>query len=172
MKVVRLSALRSGRLYPHGRFLVLISFGRWVDSRPFVQPEGLSEWKISKTLSGIELVTFRLLAQCLKQLAKFRSNKRSFPFFKSQLRKGICLPFGQCTFFDFRLIIWVVLVSQRSNLRKKWCRHQELSGLWNVHRVENGIKLHDIWILAAVNILDQITQCHSSYCHHSTAETL
>jgi hypothetical protein len=62
MQVVRLSGLRTVRIYPQGISLPLISFRGCVRPRAAVGPEGLM------TPSGFECVTFRIVAQWLNQL--------------------------------------------------------------------------------------------------------
>jgi hypothetical protein len=61
MKLVRMSV-------PRTDLLKLSSIRDWIEPRAKVQTEGLCQWKIPITPSGIEPATFRLVARCLIQL--------------------------------------------------------------------------------------------------------
>jgi hypothetical protein len=58
MKVVRLSALGTGHIYPPGIFLELISVRGWVNLWVTVQPTELCQWKFPMKPLGIEPMIF------------------------------------------------------------------------------------------------------------------
>ena len=82
MKVVRLSALCTGHLYPKKTSLLLISVRSRVEPTAIV---GLKELSIKNDLTGNEAATFRLVAQCLNQLRYYVFVKvhKKINFFKS-----------------------------------------------------------------------------------------
>ena len=69
MKVVRLSALRTARRYPSENIPgTHICVRGWVNRRIIVRRDGLCQWNIPMTPSGIEPATFRIVAHCLNQM--------------------------------------------------------------------------------------------------------
>jgi hypothetical protein len=65
--MVRLSVHAPAAFTPQEILLVHIIRGR-DDPRAIMRPEGLCEWKIPVTPSGIEPATFRFVEQCLNQM--------------------------------------------------------------------------------------------------------
>jgi len=60
VKVVKLSSLRTARLYPQEKTLVLVSVRGWANPKATVQPEGLCRLKTPMTPPGNENATFGL----------------------------------------------------------------------------------------------------------------
>jgi len=79
IKVVRLSALHTSRLYPQEIFLALISLRGCNYPRAMVLLEGVCQRKIPITPSRIEPATSALVARCLNQLRQRERHKFNYP---------------------------------------------------------------------------------------------
>jgi hypothetical protein len=126
MKVVRLSALRTGCLDPQEIFLVLISLRGWVDPRAIVRPEVLCQWKIPMAPSGIGPATFRFVAQCLNHRAIARAIVRPWknktwlkilPWLNDVLSSLNFLFSGKTPSLNF--IDWRIIQSRRGALKNE-----------------------------------------------------
>jgi hypothetical protein len=151
MKVARLLALRTGRLYPQEIFLVLISVRAWVDPRAIVLSEGLCQWKIPVTPSGIEHATFRFVPQCLNHYATARPTIESKNWIK-QLHTLPSLHFSRC------------LTAEYSETTAHFTATSILTTKSTYHSLSVQ-RLSELTVLS-------VSQCHSNYFCSTTLFTV
>ena len=93
MKVVRLLFLHTSHLYPPEDIPGTISVRGWVDSRAILQQEGLSQWKMLTSPSGIKPTTLLLVVLCLNQLYHCISSAIEISSLKLVFRISSFIPF-------------------------------------------------------------------------------
>ena len=93
-KVARLSALCTGCLYSQEIPLIHVCVRAWGDPRAIGWSEE-SQWKIPMTPSGIESMTFQLVAKCLNQLQHHVPQSVSYMKIQFISHREYCSSFSQ-----------------------------------------------------------------------------
>ena len=122
INVVRLSALRTGRLYLQEISLVPFSVRDWFDPSAMVWTGGLSKWNIPVTPSGTEPTTFRLVAQCYFSLYRLNFECKV----NNQLGITIYVSIYACAFVCVCVYVCVGL--------QNWSR-SDISNILHAHRL-------------------------------------
>ena len=118
---------RTGHIYHQVIILLLVSVRGSFDPRTILRAEGLCQWKIPLTLSGIEPATLRLVPQCLIQL-RYRMDHicYSYLYFSLSSEKSGRLGCGQEYYGD-------ITACWRAGKSSEWVRRlPERTAYWDV----------------------------------------
>jgi hypothetical protein len=128
-QILRKSAHERGKVvrpthrpsYPQDIFLVLIYVRSWVDPRATIRPEGLCQWKIPITPSGIDPATFQFVVQCLNHCAT--ACKVRTLILTLELQWGVAINYewlkSDCTVLLLRFLLKNTAESTKFNMQSK-----------------------------------------------------